>query len=68
MNWDNMNLTAPQGWICPICGRVYAPMTPMCFYCGNEKVTISTATNLNEYYGEKLKSIDADAPQTERSE
>ena len=22
---------APKGWICPRCGRVYAPSTPMCW-------------------------------------
>lgn len=26
---------APQGWQCPICKRVYSPLTPMCYYCGN---------------------------------
>ena len=24
------------GWICPKCGRVYAPTTPSCFVCGSE--------------------------------
>ena len=24
-----------QGWVCPKCGRVYSPTTPMCYYCGN---------------------------------
>lgn len=23
-----------QGWICPKCGRVFSPSTPMCLYCG----------------------------------
>jgi hypothetical protein len=23
----------PQGWICPNCGRVYAPWTDVCFAC-----------------------------------
>ena len=31
----------PTGWVCPKCGNVYAPTTPMCFKCsnssGNEK-------------------------------
>lgn len=27
--------SAPQGWQCPICKRVYSPLTPMCYYCGN---------------------------------
>ena len=25
-----------QGWICPKCGRVFSPSTPMCLYCGKE--------------------------------
>lgn len=24
-----------SGWVCPKCGRVYSPFTPMCYYCGN---------------------------------
>ena len=31
--------TAAQGWVCPICGRVYSPSTPMCFYCQNNGQT-----------------------------
>ena len=34
---------AQQGWQCPICKRVYSPMTPMCYYCGGVSVT-STGT------------------------
>lgn len=30
--------SATQGWQCPICGRVYSPTTPMCFYCGKEEL------------------------------
>ena len=34
-----------QGWICPKCGRVYAPDTAMCFYCnGNNHVMPATTT------------------------
>ena len=32
---------APQGWQCPICKRVYSPMTPTCWYCGNYTTTTS---------------------------
>lgn len=35
---------APQGWICPKCGRVYSPTTPMCFYCGDETSTTQYTT------------------------
>ena len=40
---------APQGWQCPICGRVYSPTTPMCWYCGNQKITYTIdGTNIKE--------------------
>lgn len=32
---------AQQGWQCPICKRVYSPMTFMCYYCGGESVTFT---------------------------
>ena len=25
-----------SGWVCPKCGRVYSPFTPMCYYCGSD--------------------------------
>ena len=37
-----INPGVSQGWQCPICGRVYSPMTPMCMYCGNAVSQIST--------------------------
>lgn len=33
---------ASKGWQCPICGRVYSPTTPMCFYCGGKVETRTT--------------------------
>ena len=33
---------APKGWICPKCGRVYSPTTPVCFYCGGNEKTITS--------------------------
>lgn len=33
----------PRGWICPVCGHVYSPSTPMCYYCSSKDTTI-TAT------------------------
>ena len=38
----NENFAEP-GWQCPICKRVYSPMTFMCYYCGGGSVT-STGT------------------------
>ena len=36
---------AQQGWQCPICKRVYSPLTMMCYYCGAEGITrTSTGT------------------------
>lgn len=35
---------APQGWVCPKCGRVYSPMTPSCFHCGNGGVITTDKT------------------------
>ena len=43
---NNQPIIAQQGWQCPICGRVYSPFTPMCYYCGGEqKIETSTKTN-----------------------
>ena len=38
----------PEGWRCPVCGRVYSPTTPMCFYCSNQEVTYGTGTSIND--------------------
>ena len=41
---------AQQGWQCPICKRVYSPMTPMCWYCGgNVATTTSTQVKNNDF-------------------
>ena len=32
------NTSVNKGWQCPICGRVYSPITPMCFYCGRKEL------------------------------
>ena len=42
--------TYPTGWVCPKCGRVYSPITPCCFHCGDEgncKVTNSTSGTIS---------------------
>ena len=34
-----------QGWICPKCGSVYSPDTPMCYKCnGNNQIMPATTT------------------------
>lgn len=35
------------GWICPKCGRVYAPTTPSCFVCGGED-NVATSNKIKE--------------------
>lgn len=53
---NDYNLTQ-HGWICPKCGRVYSPFTPMCSYCGNEEIKITTTTNPTEYITEWNKYL-----------
>ena len=43
-DYYNFSGFAPQGWQCPICGRVYSPSTPMCYYC-SRKTEITTTTS-----------------------
>lgn len=48
------NIFAQKGWICPKCGRVYAPFMPSCTYCGNEvyrtnKDSTGVAPNYDQY-------------------
>ena len=35
-----------QGWICPMCGRVYSPYTQMCLFCKPDNIT--TISNLSD--------------------
>ena len=30
-------LSLRRGWVCPLCGRVYAPMLRECWYCGTQQ-------------------------------
>lgn len=38
-----LECNAPVGWICPKCGRVYAPFVLYCDYC-NSRVVIEQNT------------------------
>lgn len=49
--------TAPQGWICPKCGRVYSPTTFMCYYCGGEKDKITYTTDTSNCFKSKVKNF-----------
>lgn len=56
---------APEGWRCPVCGRVYSPTTPMCFYCSNQEGTVqTTGTSINddEWWREYLKKSQTGQP------
>lgn len=33
-----------QGWQCPVCHRIYSPLTIMCLYCGNKTETTVATT------------------------
>ena len=51
---------APRGWVCPKCGRVYSPTTPICFYCADVgKPTTGTSTTPNKDF--KTTAIPNDA-------
>lgn len=50
-------IMTPQGWVCPTCGKVYSPYTPMCYYCGGEQKTITYTTNTKNVEIDKTKSL-----------
>lgn len=48
---------APKGWVCPKCGRVYAPSTPMCWYCGKEEIRNVPNTSAIPNFEESIRKI-----------
>lgn len=49
-----------EGWICPKCGRIYAPSITMCLPCYNEQLDeIKKNQNLNSIknFIESLKNM-----------
>ena len=46
MNVTNLN----YGWICPVCGAVMNPTSPVCYYCQPKKIetTSTVKTNFKE--------------------
>ncbi len=54
--------TAPQGWQCPICGRVYSPMTPICYYCGGEQKTVTYTTYTTSAENVEIAKMNSHAP------
>lgn len=48
-----MNLTIQQGWQCPVCQRVYSPMTGLCYYCPT-KTTSQSVTEAHEPWCDSL--------------
>lgn len=68
MMYSDLLRTAPQGWQCPICGRVYSPTTPMCWYCNTGTTdTTSTGTYKVEWghIDTKTEGGNVDAPKTD---
>ena len=53
---------APKGWVCPKCGRVYAPSTPMCWYCGEEEIRNVENTSGSPVYLRKISVSPNDIP------
>lgn len=47
----------PQGWICPKCGRVYAPTWPCCTHCNQEDKLEKTYTYPEFKDYEPIKTI-----------
>ncbi len=43
------NFFAQQGWVCPKCGRVMSPNTPICLYCNNDNTTTATTNTANSF-------------------
>ena len=39
-----MSKNETKGWICPKCGRVYAPWVDKCQYCGSPTITNTPPT------------------------
>lgn len=52
-------LFGQQSWICPKCGRVYSPTTPMCLYCKNETSVVS---NLSDRFNESINENELKKP------
>ena len=42
-----------QGWVCPKCGRVYSPSTPMCYNCGGNATQVYASPNTTGVNPEK---------------
>lgn len=54
MSYECELVTAPSGWVCPICHRVYSPSTFTCYYCGDRETTVATNT---EYETKKAEFV-----------
>lgn len=48
---SNITITATPfvqtGWICPKCGRVFAPFVSECHYCNNPQIITNTTSYPN---------------------
>lgn len=51
-----------KGWICPKCGRVYAPWVPSCEHCNKMAIINSqTANSVGSIIGSKPKLDEANS-------
>lgn len=51
MNENYTHSFLKEGWVCPKCGRVYAPFVTQCDYCS--KTNFTTWTEINTGTGAK---------------
>lgn len=58
----NYSYSAPQGWQCPICKKIYSPSTPSCTYCNSsyytQQTTITTNVGSGTYSDTLMNNID----------
>lgn len=40
----NQTIGFNYGWICPKCGKVYAPQVPECYICNNNEIKYTSTT------------------------
>ena len=50
----NYSYSAPQGWQCPVCKRIYSPSTPSCTYCNSSYIQQVTTTTAPIHYSDTL--------------
>ena len=64
MEIGDLTRLAPQGWQCPVCGRVYSPTWPWCTVCGNPMETTVSNGTVPAHEGIVRKIMVGDMPET----